>query len=137
MARNRQTQPTRVELTGTWERLPAVGTRIIFLAGELDMSQTGRLRATLDDALETGDHVLVNLSGLRTVDSTGIRELLRAQARAARLEKLFGVVAPSPGVRRLLEAADAAGLLVDRGTDGETQAPNVLSLVALPASTDT
>ncbi len=50
---------------------------------------------------------------------------------------LFGVVAPSPGVRRLLEAADAGGLLVDRGADGETQAPNVLSLAALPASTDT
>jgi anti-anti-sigma factor len=114
-----------------------VGTRIIFLGGELDMTQTGRLRVTLDDALETSDHVLVNLSGLRTVDSTGIRELLRAQARAAQLGKLFGVVAPSPGVRRLLEAADAAGLLADRGTDGETQAPNVFSLAAPPASTDT
>ena len=35
------------------------------------------------------------------------------------MEKSFGAVAAPPGVRRLLEAADAAGLLVDRGTDGE------------------
>jgi anti-anti-sigma factor len=94
-----------------------VGTRIVFLAGALDVTLIGRLRATLDDALETSDEVLVNLSGLRTIDSTGIRELLRAQARAAKMEKSFGVVAPAPGVRRLLEAADAAGLLVDRGSD--------------------
>jgi anti-anti-sigma factor len=113
-----------------------VGTRIIFLAGTLDMAWTGRLRATLDDALETSDEVLVNLSELRTVDSTGIRELLRAQARAAQKEKSFGVVAPTPGVRRLLEAADAAGLLVDLGADCDVQASNELS-AALPASTDT
>jgi anti-anti-sigma factor len=114
-----------------------VGTRIIFLAGALDVTLTGHLRATLDDALETSDEVLVNLSELRTVDSTGVRELLRAQARAAQMEKSFGVVAPSPGVRRLLEAADAAGLLLEREADGAVQPLSVLSLAPLPASTDT
>lgn len=92
-----------------------MATRIIFLTGALDMTLTGRLRATLDEALETSDDVLVNVAGLRTVDSTGIRELLRAQARAAQMEKSFGVVAAAPDVRRLLEVADAAGLLTDRG----------------------
>ncbi len=96
--------------------MPPVSTRIIFLAGALDLTMTGWLRATLDDALETSDSVLVNLSELRLVDSTGIRELLRAQARAAQMEKSFGVVAPVPDVRRLLEATDAAGLLVDRAS---------------------
>jgi len=89
------------------------------LTGALDVTLVGRLRATLDEALETSDEVLVNLFGLRTIDSSGIRELLRAQARAATMEKSFGVVASPPGVRQLLEAADAAGLLVDRGTEGE------------------
>ena len=114
-----------------------MGTRIIFLAGALDVTLTGRLRATLDDALENSDQVLVNLSELRTVDSTGIRELLRAQARAAQMEKSFGVIAPSPSVRRLLETAHATGLLVDGGVDAGVQPPNVLSLAALPASTET
>jgi len=91
-----------------------VGTRIIFLTGALDVTLTGQLRAMLDDALETSDDVLVNLSGLRTVDSTGICDLLRAQARAAQMDKSFGVVAPTPAVRALLEGADAAGLLGDR-----------------------
>jgi anti-anti-sigma factor len=98
-----------------------VGTRIVLLTGALDVTLIGSLRATLDEALETSDEVLVNLSGLRTIDSAGIRELLRAQARAARMEKSFGAVAAPSGVRRLLEAADAAGILVDRGTDGEDE----------------
>ena len=103
-----------VEPTGTRERLRLVTTRIISLTGALDVTLTGQLRAMLDDALDTSEHVIVNISGLRTVDSQGIRELLRAQARAAQLEKAFGVVAPTPTVRRLLETADAAGLLSDR-----------------------
>ncbi len=112
----RQTRTVGIERTGTRERLPPVGTRIIFLTGALDVTLTGQLRVMLDDALETSDNVLVNLSGLRTVDSTGIRELLRAQARAAQMEKSFGALAPTPAVRGLLEAADAAGLLIDRGS---------------------
>jgi anti-anti-sigma factor len=116
-----------------------VGTRIIFLAGALDMTLTGRLRATLDEALETGDDVVVNLSGLRTVDSTGIREFLRAQARAAQLEKSFRVVAPTPAVRRLLETADASGLLADRVIDLEpdSRQPAVITLDEAPASLPT
>jgi anti-anti-sigma factor len=95
-----------------------VGTRIIFLTGALDLTLIGRLRATIDDALETSDDVVVNLSDVRMVDSTAIREFLRAQAHAAQMERTFTVVAPTPAVRRLFEAADAAGLLVDEPRSG-------------------
>jgi anti-sigma B factor antagonist len=115
-----------------------VGTRIIFLAGALDLTLIGRLRVTLDEALETSDDVVVNLSEVRAVDSTGIREFLRAQARAAQMEKSFTVVSPTPAVRRLFEAADAAGLLVDLGSDvgPKSRQPVVITLgeVELPAS---
>jgi anti-sigma B factor antagonist len=105
-----------------------VGTRIIFLTGALDLTLIGRLRATLDEALETSADVVVNLSQVRAVDSTAIREFLRAQARAAQMERTFTVAAPTPAVRRLFEAADAAGLLVNeprsrnRGRNGCTPA---------------
>ena len=95
-----------------------MSTRIVFLVRELDLSSTGQLRATLDRALDASDDVRVDLSGLRAVDSTAIRELLRAQALAAQTGKAFCVVAPTASVRRLLDAADAAGLIVDgRGDD--------------------
>ena len=102
-------------------------TRIVFLTGALDVTLIGSLRATLDEALVTSDEVLVNTAGLRTIDSTGIRELLRAQARAATMGKSFGVVAPPSDVRQLLEAAHAAGLLVDRGDDSEENPPTEVS----------
>ena len=87
--------------------------RVLRLAGQIDLSLTATLRALLDDALARSDDVRVDLSGVRNVDSTAIRELLRAQALAARAGKVFSVVAPSPGVWRLLGAADAAGLVLD------------------------
>jgi anti-anti-sigma factor len=104
-----------------------VGTRIIFLTGALDVTLTGRLRAMLDEALDSGDDVVVNLSGLVAVDSTGIRELLRAQARAAQMGNSFGAVAPTAEVRRLLEAADAAGLLVERRSPPDSSASCAIS----------
>ena len=111
-----------------------MGTRIIFLNGTLDLTLTGRLRATLDDALDADDHVVVNVSGLQAVDSTGIRELLRAQARAAQLEKSFGVVAPTPAVRELLEAAHAAGLIVDDSAYGTRLGTRGVPSDSLPTS---
>ena len=105
--------------------------RVIFLVGELDLSFTGRLRAMLDEALASSDQVRVNVSGLRTLDSSGIRELLRSQALAAQAGKTFGLIAATPNVRRLLEAADAADLLHDLAPDpGEHR-----SLVPAPAPT--
>ena len=106
-----------------------MGTRIVFLVRELDLSLTGRLRAILDRALEASDDVRVDLSGLRAVDSTAIRELLRAQALAAQTGKAFCVVAPTPSVRRLLDAADAAGLIVDERGDDDPD----LTRIACPA----
>jgi anti-anti-sigma factor len=85
----------------------------VFLAGELDVGAVGTLRSGLTAALESNSEVRVDLSRVRIVDSTVIRELLRAQALAARTNKKFGVMAPAPNVRRLLAAAAAAGLVID------------------------
>jgi hypothetical protein len=55
------------------------GTRRIVVTGEADLSVADRLRALLAGALAgaTGP-VLVDCAGLRYLDSSGIRELLRA-----------------------------------------------------------
>ena len=58
---------------------------------------------------------------MRTLDPIGIRELLRAQAVAARLGKSFAVISPSAVVRMYLDAVDAAGLLLG----GEESSPPV------------
>jgi anti-anti-sigma regulatory factor len=85
--------------------------RMVFLVDELDVSYAGRLGTTLADAVAANDEVRVDLSAVRAIDSSCIRELLRFQAVAARDGKSFTVVAPNANVRRLLIAADALDLL--------------------------
>jgi len=87
---------------------------LVVLEGCIDVTRTAELRVTLDTSLAASDDVYVDLSRVSHLDSTALRELLRAQAHAARTEKRFGVVAPSASVRRLLEVADAADILRDR-----------------------
>lgn len=93
-------------------KLPA-GVRIVALTGDVDLSQVRRLRAVLAQALAGSDEVRIDLSELRAIDSAGIRELLRAQALAARSRQRFGVSAANARAFRILERADARGLMIE------------------------
>jgi anti-sigma B factor antagonist len=90
------------------------GTQRIVALGEADLSVAEELGTTMFRALDarTGP-VLVDCAGLRYLDSSGIRELLRAQAAAVQLDLTFGVVNPSPNVRQVLELTDVATLIIE------------------------
>jgi anti-sigma B factor antagonist len=76
------------------------GDPTIVLSGELDYSNADRVRAALDEVLETPPkRLLFELSGLRFMDSSGLALLLMT---AAKVEAVT-VVRPSTNVRRLLE----------------------------------
>jgi anti-anti-sigma regulatory factor len=90
-------------------------TIVISLSGVADLADVGRLRSILEHALGDHDEVRLDLSNLRAMDSACIRELLRAQALAARDHRVFGVIAASANASRILESADARGLLLDGG----------------------
>jgi anti-anti-sigma regulatory factor len=87
-------------------------TIVISLSGIADLADVGRLRSILEHALHEHEEVRLDLSQLRAMDSACIRELLRAQALAARDHLVFGVVAASRNANRILESADACGLLL-------------------------
>jgi anti-anti-sigma factor len=90
----------------------ATGEVVVSLRGGIDMSVAAELRAVLDEALALGGDVRVDLAEVELIDSSGLRELLRAQALAARRQRSFGVSEPTAIVRRVLEVADVAGLIV-------------------------
>jgi anti-anti-sigma factor len=74
------------------------------LRGELDMSGTDRLRIALEQAEEPPSGLLVlDLSKLDFIDSTGLEVLLRAARRAHDSGRRLIVARPSRYVRRLLE----------------------------------
>jgi anti-sigma B factor antagonist len=81
---------------------------VIACSGDLDLSTREQLERAIESSLDGGivSVLRLDLHGLQFIDSTGLRELIRAQrdcdARGVRLE-----LVTSPVVGRLLELTDA------------------------------
>ena len=91
-----------------------MGRAHIAIDGEIDVTNAARFGATLLEALNGASaELIIDASAVTFIDSCGVRELLRAQARAAQLDIAFGVSNPSPAMRRVLELTDVAGMIVD------------------------
>jgi anti-anti-sigma factor len=83
---------------------PADGVVLLELEGELDLAVSGRVRDLMDEiAAEKPDLVVADLAGVGFMDSTMLRELLRAHNTLAEAGARLVVAAPQPPVRRLLE----------------------------------
>jgi anti-anti-sigma factor len=67
------------------ELVEASGSRVVRFVGELDISTEGPASAEIDRAQADRPSVVgLDLSGVRFIDSTGLRLILRADARARR-----------------------------------------------------
>ena len=76
---------------------------VVSLRGELDMSGVDRAREAIEQA-EAGTELLVlDLSELDFIDSTGLEVMLRAARRAHDSGRRLIVRRPSSYIRRLLE----------------------------------
>jgi anti-anti-sigma factor len=85
----------------------------VALRGELDLSGVDRAREAIDQAQDSGTSLLVlDLSELDFVDSTGLEVMLRAARRAQDEGRRLIVQRPSRYVRRLLELT-----AIDRSLD--------------------
>src|SRR5215210_5690444 len=77
---------------------------VIAVRGELDMASALSLAAPLTDLANDGERaVLLDLSRLTFMDSTGMSVLLNARRRLTRQGRDMVVVCPSGAVRRVLE----------------------------------
>ena len=87
----------------TVEARPAPeGISLVELSGELDIAATSEVRACVDDAAGRRGLVL-DLSGATFVDSSMLKELLRASAELSRYETRLVLAGITPAVRRVLE----------------------------------
>jgi anti-anti-sigma factor len=76
----------------------------VSLRGELDMSGVGRASEAIEQAQDSGAVLVVlDLSGLDFIDSTGLEMMLRAARYAHDNGRRLIVQRPSTYVRRLLE----------------------------------
>jgi anti-sigma B factor antagonist len=103
--------------------MPLPGAFVIAAAGELDMATATALpeAARRMNGAKPGAPVLVDLSEVEFMDSSGLRGLLDARAVVGAAGHPFALLRPSPPVRRVLELVDLGGHMpVVDSTDPES-----------------
>jgi anti-sigma B factor antagonist len=78
---------------------------IVALEGEIDLEQASGVRRALLDSLKKGRRVLVDLSKVTYIDSSGIASLVEGLQVARRQRGELALVAVNQRVRRVLELA--------------------------------
>ena len=89
----------------------AEATTVVF-SGELDLAGVDRARAAIAEAEENPGMIVLDLSQLTFLDSTGLEVVLRAARRASEAGRRLVVRKPSQYVKRLFELT-----AIDRSLD--------------------
>lgn len=89
----------------TWKELE--GLAIVRLEGRLDITQSDDFENRVIAALDQNPRdLLVNLSGVTYMSSSGIRALLAIFRHARAIERNMYVCDPSPAVKKILDVVD-------------------------------
>lgn len=86
------------------------GVVLLVLAGEIDIATSGRFRAIVETAVDEGCSLVADMAEVTFMDSSMLRELLRAHRDLAASGRRFLLAAPQAPVRRLLELTGTATL---------------------------
>ena len=89
------------------------GRAYLTLRGELDLATAPELEQLVNESIDAGNDVVVDLRSLEFMDSSGIRVLVAAHARAGRTGARVIVVRPRPGsaVAKIVEVSGLDGEL--------------------------
>jgi anti-anti-sigma factor len=89
------------------------GRAVVVIRGELDIATAPDLEAAVNERLDAGQNVVVDLRELAFLNSTGLRVLVASHARAEGVDASFVIVRPLDGapIRRILAIAGVEALL--------------------------
>ncbi len=83
------------------------GYELLSVEGELDIATAPRMIAALNEALaDMAAPLVVDLSEVVFMDSTGLALLMNARRRVVRLGQGFAIVCPGGPISRVFEIAD-------------------------------
>jgi anti-sigma B factor antagonist len=93
---------------GDWDvvfnRSELDGRPVLSVSGEIDLAIAGRFAEELESLVgANGSSAVVDLSAVEFIDSSGIRELLKAKSTAETAGGDLVLLSPSPACRRVLE----------------------------------
>jgi anti-sigma B factor antagonist len=91
----------------------ADGIAVVQVTGEVDVASCGALRDSLLRIVTDEDFrgLVVNLAGMRFIDSTGVGVLVGVWRRVRATSSRLALAAPAPQVRRVLETAGLTKIL--------------------------
>lgn len=86
---------------------------LVRLKGELDLAAAERIRSELDQKIGSNNtrHLLLDLSGVTFIDSSGIGVILGRYRRLANSGGRLGILRPQPQVKRILDIAGVSSLV--------------------------
>ena len=91
------------------------GETVVAAAGELDVNTAPELRERLSGLMNAGaTSILLELSGVTFVDSTGLSVLVSALKRLRQADGDLQLSSPSPSVRRVFEITGLTRLFTIR-----------------------
>ncbi len=96
------------------------GATVVAFKGDVDLQSSPEARKALLEAVARGSGVLVDLSGVDYIDSSGVASLVESYQKARKQNQSYVLVSVSEGARRVLELArlDKVFTLCDTITDG-------------------
>lgn len=101
-------------------------TSVVEVGGEVELSNAAQLRADLRTACEQQPcHVIVDMSEVTFIDSTGIGVLVGALKRTREHQGTFALICPQPRVRRVFEITGLLQALPLFNTMDEALARNI------------
>ena len=87
-------------------RADSPGVRRVTLSGELDMASAPELHEALSEAARDGVAVILDLSQLEFIDSSGLHTILSAYDRLDEANCRLVLIAGGPQVQRIFEITD-------------------------------
>ena len=95
------------------------GTTIIDVTGDIDMGTSPGLRKTLLESLKKNPRLVVNMRGVRYVDSSGIASLVEVLKEARNKEKRLVLFGLNAGVHEVLQLTRLTKIFEIRETEEE------------------
>jgi anti-sigma B factor antagonist len=95
------------------------GLTVVSLAGAMDVYNTWETEAAVARVDPAEEQVVVDLSRVTLIDSSGMRALVRLRNRAADGDRPIGVVCPRLELRRIMDAVGVSDGVVVAGDLGE------------------
>lgn len=78
---------------------------VLALQGDVDLSRSPDARRQILACLDSGRHLLIDLSGVTYIDSSGVASLVEGYQTAKKKSLRFGLVGVSPAAMGVLQLA--------------------------------